>query len=124
MFEGLMQDIQHTFAERFLKVQLVFDQPPAPPATRSVAQPTPVKKTFNALGIAEPETTTETVPAEPPPESPRAEPRVVGAGTRSRGATSLSAGAPGAVDYSKVGRNDPCPCGSGKKFKKCHGPCG
>ncbi|MDR1728376.1 MAG: preprotein translocase subunit SecA [Acidobacteriota bacterium] len=23
--------------------------------------------------------------------------------------------------YAKVGRNDPCPCGSGKKFKKCHG---
>ena len=21
----------------------------------------------------------------------------------------------------KVGRNDPCPCGSGKKFKHCHG---
>lgn len=21
----------------------------------------------------------------------------------------------------KVGRNEPCPCGSGKKFKKCHG---
>ena len=21
--------------------------------------------------------------------------------------------------YNKVGRNDPCPCGSGKKFKKC-----
>jgi preprotein translocase subunit SecA len=21
----------------------------------------------------------------------------------------------------KVGRNDPCPCGSGKKFKACHG---
>jgi preprotein translocase subunit SecA len=24
----------------------------------------------------------------------------------------------------KVGRNDPCPCGSGKKFKKCHGQVG
>jgi preprotein translocase subunit SecA len=24
-------------------------------------------------------------------------------------------------DHPKVGRNDPCPCGSGKKFKKCHG---
>ena len=24
-------------------------------------------------------------------------------------------------DYKKVGRNDPCHCGSGKKFKKCHG---
>jgi uncharacterized protein YecA (UPF0149 family) len=21
----------------------------------------------------------------------------------------------------KIGRNEPCPCGSGKKFKKCHG---
>jgi len=24
-------------------------------------------------------------------------------------------------DSEKVGRNDPCPCGSGKKYKKCHG---
>jgi preprotein translocase subunit SecA len=24
-------------------------------------------------------------------------------------------------EVAKVGRNDPCPCGSGKKFKKCHG---
>jgi preprotein translocase subunit SecA len=24
-------------------------------------------------------------------------------------------------DGTKVGRNDPCPCGSGKKYKKCHG---
>jgi len=21
----------------------------------------------------------------------------------------------------KIGRNDPCPCGNGKKYKKCHG---
>lgn len=26
-----------------------------------------------------------------------------------------------ASDQPKVGRNDPCPCGSGKKYKKCHG---
>ena len=24
-------------------------------------------------------------------------------------------------DSPKVGRNDPCPCGSGKKYKQCHG---
>ena len=24
-------------------------------------------------------------------------------------------------EWDRVGRNDPCPCGSGKKFKKCHG---
>jgi preprotein translocase subunit SecA len=23
--------------------------------------------------------------------------------------------------WGKVGRNEPCPCGSGKKFKHCHG---
>ncbi|MEO5688263.1 MAG: preprotein translocase subunit SecA [Burkholderiaceae bacterium] len=30
----------------------------------------------------------------------------------------LGAGAPG---MPRVGRNDPCPCGSGKRFKECHG---
>jgi preprotein translocase subunit SecA len=24
-------------------------------------------------------------------------------------------------DKDKIGRNDPCWCGSGKKYKKCHG---
>lgn len=28
---------------------------------------------------------------------------------------------PEGLDLSKIGRNDPCPCGSGKKFKKCCG---
>ena len=26
-----------------------------------------------------------------------------------------------AASAKKAGRNDPCPCGSGKKYKKCHG---
>ena len=25
------------------------------------------------------------------------------------------------VAAAKIGRNDPCPCGSGKKYKRCHG---
>jgi preprotein translocase subunit SecA len=38
------------------------------------------------------------------------------------GAESAVSQAPVAVnDEAKVGRNDPCHCGSGKKFKKCHG---
>ena len=28
--------------------------------------------------------------------------------------------APRPRHISKIGRNDPCPCGSGKKFKDCH----
>ena len=30
-------------------------------------------------------------------------------------------GTPFKREKPKVGRNDPCPCGSGKKYKKCHG---
>lgn len=30
-------------------------------------------------------------------------------------------GSLGAGSDEKIGRNDPCPCGSGKKYKKCHG---
>ncbi len=30
-------------------------------------------------------------------------------------------GQPQVRDSQKVGRNDPCPCGSGKKYKQCHG---
>jgi preprotein translocase subunit SecA len=32
-----------------------------------------------------------------------------------------SAPSSGGADYAKVGRNAPCPCGSGKKYKLCHG---
>ena len=33
----------------------------------------------------------------------------------------VAASAPVRRDGAKIGRNDPCPCGSGKKYKKCHG---
>ena len=35
--------------------------------------------------------------------------------------TEEPAAAPIKRDAEKVGRNDPCPCGSGKKYKRCHG---
>ena len=33
----------------------------------------------------------------------------------------VAAGAEGGQNLGHVGRNDPCPCGSGEKFKNCHG---
>jgi preprotein translocase subunit SecA len=36
-------------------------------------------------------------------------------------APSSSGASPAVRDRERVGRNDPCPCGSGKKYKKCHG---
>ena len=37
------------------------------------------------------------------------------------GRTAVATSAPRQVMANKIGRNDPCPCGSGKKYKKCHG---
>jgi preprotein translocase subunit SecA len=39
---------------------------------------------------------------------------------RTAGASDTNGSGP-RVTGEKVGRNDPCPCGSGKKYKKCHG---
>ncbi|MBL0943130.1 MAG: preprotein translocase subunit SecA [Hydrogenophaga sp.] len=37
------------------------------------------------------------------------------------GDAETTAGGARAADVPRVGRNDPCPCGSGKKYKACHG---
>jgi preprotein translocase subunit SecA len=142
MFVDLMNDVYSTFTERFLKVQLMFE----PPVPELIAQRSGAgdggkpKKRYNALGILEdiPEETVEStngdgngngtgpdevmdIAADEPPKKDvvaRRDPLVVGAGrTRSLNSTPV----PANVDWTNVGRNDPCPCGSGKKFKKCHG---
>jgi preprotein translocase subunit SecA len=45
----------------------------------------------------------------------------VAAGAVGAGATTVATQQRVASEWDKVGRNDPCPCGSGKKYKKCHG---
>jgi preprotein translocase subunit SecA len=140
MFVDLMNDIYNTFSDRFLKVQLHFGPPPGstiqgdgdePRERRGPERARPVKR-FNALGILEeqngPESassgdgtdaTLDIAPDEPPKTGvlARKDPVIVGAGRTK----SLTQSAPADIDWSSVGRNDPCPCGSGKKFKKCHG---
>ncbi|PYP78461.1 MAG: preprotein translocase subunit SecA [Gemmatimonadetes bacterium] len=139
MFVDLMNDIAETFTDRFLKVQLVIEQGPPGDGQGGLPSepppPAPPTRRYNALGVLE-----DVVPDEPAPtgveevmdvgpaETPaperaaaaRRDPVIVGAG-RARSLSDATAGAPAAVDWSSVGRNDPCPCGSGKKFKKCHG---
>jgi preprotein translocase subunit SecA len=43
------------------------------------------------------------------------------AGGKAGGAAPAAAAAPFVRSAKKVGRNEPCPCGSGKKYKQCHG---
>ncbi len=117
MFDDLIQDINVSFAERFLKVQLSAG-PPRPAQRRPQAAPAP-----------EPGGVDELLPGATPAAVPagRAEhPAAIGA---LGGGGGQPAAAPGGLpggpaprnQYSGVGRNEPCPCGSGKKFKKCHG---
>ena len=97
MFEDLIRDIQSTFTERFLKIQVTAESPPPPP------------------------------PLPPPPREPApdaiddlfmgARPRVAAPAVVS----SLGPLGRDGAGFPDVGRNDPCPCGSGKKYKKCHG---
>jgi preprotein translocase subunit SecA len=101
------------------------------------------KKQFNALGVMEEidadggegtDATLDIAPAEAPKKGTavRPEPTVHVGGKSSSLSKAMTGGAIGGVpgvpgvaggsaDWSNVGRNDPCPCGSGKKFKKCHG---
>ncbi|MES2784515.1 MAG: preprotein translocase subunit SecA [Pseudomonadota bacterium] len=56
-----------------------------------------------------------------PTETGEVETTVDASTTRAQAATGLMGLAAAAADLPRVGRNDPCPCGSGKKYKQCHG---
>ncbi|HEX6575481.1 MAG TPA: SEC-C metal-binding domain-containing protein, partial [Gemmatimonadaceae bacterium] len=135
MFVDLMNDIYHTFTERFLRAQIQFEPPPVfgGDGNGTSARPAAPTRRYNALGVlediipdeevngdGEPEEVVDIGPAEPPTQkkAARAEPIVTGAG-RVRSLSAAQNQMP--ADWENVGRNDPCPCGSGKKFKKCHG---
>ncbi|MEO8578242.1 MAG: SEC-C metal-binding domain-containing protein, partial [Gemmatimonadales bacterium] len=136
MFVDLMSDIYHTFTERFLRAQVQFEAPPEQYRrdAEGNGRPAGPTKRFNALGVLEdvwPDEETSSDgngtdgavdigPSEPPAKKPvaRPDPIVTGAG-RVRSLNPAANAAP--ADWENVGRNDPCPCGSGKKFKKCHG---
>jgi len=147
MFVDLMGDIHNTFTERFLKAQITFEQPrPLPPMFLNADDsdngdvrraPRPSKR-FNALGVLEDvgesdgagtDETLDIGPSESPSPGAavRPEPTVHVGGRKSSLSSAVAGGgiagggAAGRGDWSNVGRNDPCPCGSGKKFKKCHG---
>jgi preprotein translocase subunit SecA len=93
MFEELKASIQADIVANMFRVQVNQEPPPQAPARRTV----------------------ESGPTGPGGAAP----------IPSNGAVAtrepVGAGVAAAVASGKVGRNDPCPCGSGKKYKRCHG---
>jgi len=109
MFVDLMHDIRSTFSDQFFKYQLHVGaapprrQGPPPQAQAARDEEPPSEADLMVPGAA---------------KYPRRPPAMVA----SHGDDVITG--PKAASQQtvpKVGRNDPCPCGSGKKYKKCHG---
>ncbi len=106
MFVGLMRDVHATFAERWLKLQIEIGPPPGDVGGPSVRgpRPGPVSGSRRPTPMVASKAEADGLIRTDTPAGPKPTP-----------------GAPAPNPYAGIGRNDPCPCGSGKKFKKCHG---
>ncbi len=133
MFVDLMGDLRATLTDRVFKAQMMPPQPLRAPQVTRMSGPT-LDTTDD--GVA-PGAVRDTLLATGVSPAARAGPTDAGAGGVV--APEAAVGGPrqpaqpvvtnrGEVGPSKpietgekIGRNDPCPCGSGKKYKKCHG---
>jgi len=112
MFEQMMARFQEETV-RYLYLMQVVEAPqrPAPEAAPAEVQPEVPAESRRRIS-----TTIDDIEAEFQRKKKKelADARLAGGGDGQPIQQRRSAG-------SKVGRNDPCPCGSGKKYKKCHG---
>jgi preprotein translocase subunit SecA len=100
VFGDMMNAIQKNVCEKLFHVQIQREQEAAPEIP--AAQRRSARKTIESGGGS---------PAQAQAKS----------GEASDGDGDGEANQPQRRAEPKVGRNDPCPCGSGKKYKKCHG---
>jgi preprotein translocase subunit SecA len=116
MFEDLMTDIYGSISKFVFRAQLAPAGPPPPPPPMTFTGP----RADAELGVAD-------EAQEIPPPQPQRRPSLgINPGTalppRIRTNREETPRAPQpATGGQTVGRNDPCPCGSGKKYKQCHG---
>jgi preprotein translocase subunit SecA len=100
MFNELRDRIQGSIVARIFRVQVQRNAPPPPPS--------PLVRDVLESGPGDPDGSSK-AGRNGAPKARRAAP--VGA----------AAGVGGEAAAAKLGRNDPCWCGSGKKYKRCHG---
>ena len=120
MFQTMMAATKEEFVRYMFHVQVVEETPEqaAPVTATHQDAPTMVDAPIDAPA-----------PSGNGANGSAAKPKPAPAGTKTSNGSPAPAkvsasvgGAPAAAgDYEKVGRNAPCPCGSGRKYKKCHG---
>ncbi|HCJ34299.1 MAG TPA: preprotein translocase subunit SecA, partial [Ktedonobacter sp.] len=120
MFDELKAAIQYHIVSELLKLMRgefsIRVQQPAPQRKAPRKLRTNADDLARAIGQAK----SDTVEDSPAAKSSRRN----GASSGQRGQNGRTSGGTQAARAStpgRIGRNDPCPCGSGKKYKKCHG---
>ena len=122
MFEKLLSDIDYEITRRILRVQLVQTEDNKTHVHSLMDQPVTYKSASNIdpygqtekKSISSPARQVQSAPQQiPDQDEPNGDEIQQGPGFRILPSGSLS---------KKPGRNDPCWCGSGKKYKKCHYP--
>ena len=121
LFEDMMTRIDNETIRYLFHVQVQQGEPPQQP--RRAEPPRPAPASAAAAAVASAAARAEEAPARLP-DFARALERKQERQTKDlqyqTGAAQAEAPKPVRAG-AKVGRNDPCPCGSGKKYKKCHG---
>jgi preprotein translocase subunit SecA len=134
LFEAMMLKFQEDTVRFLFRMQIL--GPDGQPVTEAVLQRGPVPSAPPVASAARPVAAGDGPPREIaiPTRQPattidqiekefaRKKERELAAASRQGGGDSSEAAQRRTGD--KVGRNDPCPCGSGKKYKKCHGAAG
>ncbi|MGB4592751.1 MAG: preprotein translocase subunit SecA [Coriobacteriia bacterium] len=111
-FSALVDEINRDFLRTVMHVQVVRETVPQPEVT-PVSYTAPSESTIFAGAMKQ-----VAASVEGPSESAIAQASAVaGKGDPASRTVTKDKGDP----YANVGRNEPCPCGSGKKYKYCHG---
>jgi preprotein translocase subunit SecA len=110
MFSSMLERVKHDTISILSKIQIR-----RPEDVQAVEPPPPDPSALKFQHAAAP----TLVPPAPPAPEPR--PSAPGPGPGMRPAQPAEPIPQYVRDTPKVGRNDPCPCGSGKKYKQCHG---
>ncbi len=116
MFENLKMTIQHYIVDQLLKLL-------RGNITITVQRPEPKRKAPRSLRTNIDDIARASGQAKSDSSDKGSVSRRPGTGNRQNGhgRTTAATPAPRPVAANKIGRNDLCPCGSGKKYKKCHG---
>jgi preprotein translocase subunit SecA len=116
MFSGLVQSINEDFLRTVMHIQIVLEPEPEPsPLLRNVNYSSPSESTIFSQSSPIAQAAARSVSG-PSPDAIAAASAAAGGGAKA--ATVIK---DKDNPWENVGRNDPCPCGSGKKYKKCHG---